>query len=159
MRQVLRRVLCAMAVLSLAFTGAAVAHDYQAGAIKVGHPWTRATAPGAPVGVGYMKITNTGNTPVQLTGATTPAATKVEVHTMSMDGGVMRMRPITGALTIPAKTTVELKSGGLHLMLIGLKKPLVVEDMVPLTLTFSGGLTLNVELYVEQISATSGHGH
>jgi copper(I)-binding protein len=158
MRSFIRQAFSAVAVLSLAFAGLAAAHDYQAGTIKVDHPWTRATAPGAQVGVGYMKITNNGAAPVQLIGASTPAAARVEVHTMSMDGGVMRMRAVP-SLTIPARGTVELKSGGLHLMLIGLKKPLVVEDLVPLTLNFSGGITLNVELYVEQMGASGGHGH
>lgn len=158
MRLFIRHAFGVVAVLSLAFASVALAHDYQAGPIKVGHPWARATAPGAAVGAGYMKITNSGDAPVQLVGATTPAAARVEVHTMSMDGGVMRMRPVP-ALTIPAQSTVELKAGGLHLMLIGLKKPLVVEDLVPLTLTFSGGLTVNVELYVEEISSGGGHGH
>jgi copper(I)-binding protein len=158
MRSFIRQAFLAVAVLSLAFAGLADAHDYQAGTIKVDHPWTRATAPGAQVGVGYMKITNNGAAPVQLVGASTPVAAKVEVHTMSMEGGVMRMRAVP-SLTIPARSTVELKSGGLHLMLIGLKKPLVVEDLVPLTLNFSGGITLDVELYVEQMGASVGHGH
>jgi copper(I)-binding protein len=157
MRQFFRHAFAALA-LSLALAATAAAHDYQAGPIKIEHPWARATAPGAAVGAGYMKITNTSDAPVQLVGGTTPVAARVEVHTMSMDGGVMRMRPVP-SLTIPARSTVQLKSGGLHLMLIGLKKPLVVEDMVPLTLNFSGGVTVNVELYVEQVGATGGHGH
>lgn len=159
MRQFIRHAFGAVAVLSLAIAGVADAHDYQAGPIKVGHPWTRATAPGAAVGAGYLKITNTSDKPVQLLGATTPAAAAVEIHSMTMDGGVMRMRPIAGGLAIPAKTTVELKSGGLHLMLLGLKKPLVVEDLVPLTLNFSGGISINVELYVEEMASAGGHGH
>lgn len=141
----------------LLMTHAALAHGYSAGPIRVEHPWAAATPPGAAVGAAYMRIANSGRTPVRLVGASTPAAARVEIHTMSMEGGVMRMRPVVGGLVVPAGGQVRLAPGGLHLMLIGLKGPLRVEDFVPLSLHFEGGLNLNLELYVE--ARAGGHAH
>jgi copper(I)-binding protein len=143
-----------------AMTATALSHEYVSGQIKVVHPWARATAPGATTGVGYMKIINQGATPIRLLGGSTPAATAVEIHAMSMDGGVMRMRPVGEGLVVPARGQIELKPGSIHLMLIGLKHPLVEEDLEPLTLNFDGGVRVNIELYIESMGAASGgHGH
>ena len=145
---------------AFAMTAGALSHEYAAGQIKVFHPWSRATAPGAGTAAGYMKIINQGAKPIRLLGGSTVAAAKVEIHAMSMDGGVMRMRPIGDGLVVPAGGQIELKPGGLHLMLIGLKHPLVEEEFEPLTLNFDGGVNVNIELYIESMgAASSGHGH
>jgi copper(I)-binding protein len=145
-------------VLTLSF-GAAAAHDYTGAGLKVVHPWTRATPPGATTAVGYMKLTNTGKIPLTLVGGSTPVAERVEIHSMSMDGGVMRMRPVP-SVDIEPGGTVELKSGGLHLMLIGLKRPLLQEEMIPVTLMLSSGAKIEIELYVEGMGAGTGmHDH
>lgn len=148
----------ALALLILAaVTSTAFAHGYSDGPIRIEHPWAAAAPQGATTGIAYMRISNTGNRPIRLMGGTTPVAQRVEIHTMSMDGGVMRMRPIVGGLVIPAGGEVRLAPGGLHLMLIGLKGPLVAEDFIPMTLHFEGGLNINLELYVEDRGA--GHMH
>lgn len=157
MRQFIRHALSAMAVLSLAFAGASAAHEYKVGPIKIVEPQARATAPGAAVGAAYMTLQNTGDTEVKVLGATTPIAASVEIHSMSMDGGVMRMRPVIGGLPIAAHSTVEFKSGGYHFMLLGLTKPLALGDHVPMTLTFSGGVTVNIEVHVEEPGAGGDH--
>ena len=150
----------ALAFALAAALSTAFAHEYTVGPVKVFHPWARATAPGATTGAGYMKIINQSAQPLRLIGVSSPVAAAVEIHNMSMDGGVMRMRPIVGGLVVPAGGQVQLRPGGLHLMLIGLKKPLVEEDFVPLTLSFDGGVKVNIELYVESMGAgASGHGH
>jgi hypothetical protein len=135
---------------------AALAHSYSGGAISIEHPWAAPTPPGAGVGAAYMTITNNGNTPVRLLGATTPAAAHVELHTMSVEGGVMRMRPMTGGAVIAPHGSFRFAPGGAHLMLIGLKKPLTLEEFIDLRLIFEGGKTLDVELYVE---AAASHAH
>jgi hypothetical protein len=152
------RTIIAVAPLALALlTNAVFAHGYSGGPIRIEHPWAAAAPQGATTGIAYMRIANTGRAPIRLMGAATPAAQRVEIHTMSMDGGVMRMRPIVGGLVIPASGEVRLTPGGLHLMLIGLKGPLVAEDFIPMTLHFEGGLNINLELYVED--RDSGHMH
>ncbi|MEA3027114.1 MAG: periplasmic copper chaperone, partial [Alphaproteobacteria bacterium] len=72
----------------------ASARDYKAGSLEIQQPWARATPKGATVAGGYMKITNTGTTPDRLVGGTNAASDKFEIHEMSMDGGVMKMRPL-----------------------------------------------------------------
>lgn len=129
----------------------AAAHDFKAGALKLDHPWTRATA--GSVGAGYVTIVNTGKAADQLVSASSPVASKTEIHTMTMDGGVMKMRPLPNGLGIPAGKTTSLKPGGYHLMLIGLKAPLVEGKLVPLTLTFAKAGTVKVELKVEAAGA------
>ena len=146
-------------VLLFGFLSVASAHEYALAGLKIVHPWTRATPPGATTGVAYLRFVNSRSTAMRLTGATTPVAQRVEIHVMSVDGGVMRMRPEQG-LDIPAQATVELKPGGIHLMLIGLSRPLTQEGMIPLTLVFGSGETFSIELYVEAIGAgSSNHDH
>ncbi len=157
MRSEILAMIAAPLVAFLLLTGVAVAHGYSAGPIRVEHPWAAATPPAAAVGAAYMVIVNTGRAPLRLIGASTPVAERVEIHTMSMEGGIMRMRPIAGGLLIPAGGQVKLAPGGMHAMLIGLKGRLIAEDFVALTLRFEGGLNVNVELYVEE--RAGGHGH
>ena len=146
--------------LMLLLTVAALSHEYASGPLRVVHPWSPPTTPGATVGAGYMKVVNAGPSPVRLLGASSPAASRVEFHSMSMDGGVMRMRPLPEGLIVPANGQIQLKRGGLHMMLIGLKRPLVEEELVPLTLIFDGGIRMDVELYVENMgTAASAHEH
>ena len=128
-----------------------LAHGFAAGSIRIGHPWSRETAPAQVVGAGFMTITNIGRTDDRLLSATSPTAREVQVHTVSMDGGVMRMRQLTAGLPIPAGATVTLRPGGYHIMLIGLKAPLRQGTMVPTTLTFQRAGTVNIAFKVEAV--------
>ena len=127
------------------------------GALSVVDPWTMATPPGAAVGAGYMTIRNQTGAAVRLTGGESPVAQRVEVHSMSMDGGVMMMRPVEGGLEIPAGGSVELKPDGMHLMLIGLQRPLVVGESVKLTLVFDDSTRIDAPLSVRAMGG--GHDH
>jgi copper(I)-binding protein len=124
--------------------------------VKIEDPWTRATAPGAKVGAGYMKITSTA--PDRLVGASTPAAGRVELHVTSKEGEVMRMREVK-AYDIPAKGGFELKPGGAHLMLVDLKAPLKQGTKVPVTLRFEKAGEVKVELQVRALGAVRQHSH
>lgn len=138
--------------VAAALLAPAAAHEFKAGALKLDHPWTRATA--GTVGAGYVTIVNTGKTGDQLVSASSPVAGKTEIHTMTMDGGVMKMRPLPNGIALPAGKTVALRPGGYHMMLIGLKAPLVEGKLVPLTLKFAKAGTVKVELKVEAAGAT-----
>jgi len=131
------------------------APEYTIGSIKVSTPWTRATPKGAPVGGGYLKITNTGSAPDRLIGGTFPGAGKVEVHEMSMDNGMMRMKQLPGGLEIAPGASVELKPGGYHLMFTGLKEPIAQGKPIAGTLVFEKAGTLSVEWAVSPIGAPS----
>jgi len=96
-------------VFAVLIATSAQAQEYKVGPLVIDQPWTRATPKSATVAGGYLKITNTGSTPDRLTGGSADVARKFEVHQMSMDGGVMKMRELTGGLEIPPGATVELK--------------------------------------------------
>jgi copper(I)-binding protein len=149
-------------IVSAAFllAGAAWAHDFTVGPLKIDHPWTRATPKGAPVAGGYLKITNNGTAPDKLIGGTFVNAGRFEVHEMKMDNGVMQMRPLTAGLEIKPGQTVELKPGSFHLMFMDLKTPVEQGKRVKGTLVFEKAGTVEVEYAVEAMgSSPGGHNH
>ena len=146
----LRRDLIAFgAAIALSASVPALASGQKAGAIEIQHPWARPTPPGAPTGGGYLTLVNHGSTPDRLLGGSTPVADRLEVHEMSMQGSIMRMRKLDDGVAIPANGTAELKPGGLHIMLIGLKKPLKLGDRVPAKLRFEKAGEVAVEFVVQ----------
>ncbi|MFA5902147.1 MAG: DUF1775 domain-containing protein [Hyphomicrobium sp.] len=112
--------------------------------ISIEAPWTRPASAGG-MGVGYVKITNKGSEADTLLGATSDAAERVELHetTISADG-VASMKKIDTAEIAPGKS-IELKPGGMHLMLIGLKAPIKEGDAVKAKLNFKNGGPVDVE--------------
>lgn len=136
-------------VVALAGVQGVFAHEFEIGAIEIEHPWARATPPGARVGGGYLVLENGGDAADRLVGATATVAERVEIHEMSVKDGVMVMRPVSGGLEVPAGGAVKLAPGGYHLMLMGLKQPLVAGDRFPGTLTFEHAGTVAVEFVVE----------
>ncbi len=146
--------MAAFAGLSLALVSLAGAQEYKVGSIEVDQPWSTATPRGASVAAGYMTIKNTGTEPDQLTGISTPAAGKVEVHEMTMDNGIMRMRPLPSGLEIKPGQTVELKPSSFHLMLMNLKGPIQRGKPFKATLTFAKAGPLDVEFAVEPMGAS-----
>ncbi|PZW42131.1 hypothetical protein C8P66_11923 [Humitalea rosea] len=135
----------------------AFAHSYTAGEVEIGHPWSRA-APAGRTGAGYMTLRTTGAAD-RLLSASSPAAERVELHTHIHEGAVMRMRPVTDIPVTPGET-VELKPGGLHLMLVNLTAALQPGARVPITLHFERGGDVTVELAVERAGAAApAHAH
>ena len=100
-----------------------------------------------------MTIKNTGTD--RLTGASTAVAGKVEVHEMTMDNGVMRMRPVAGGFEIKPGQTVELKPGGYHIMFVGMKEQLKTGEHFKATLEFAKAGKVDVDFTVEAVGATS----
>ena len=141
----------------------ALAHEYKAGDLHIGHPWARPTVAGQKSGGAFLKVENRGAAADKLLSARSDIAESTEVHSMTMDGNVMRMRELP-ELPIAAGQTVELKPGGLHLMFMGLKSPLTVGQSVPVTLRFERAGEVTVEVKVEAPAAAapkpaSGHNH
>ena len=106
-------------MIALACANDAAAHDYTLQRLRIDHPFARATPPGARSGGIYMTIENGGTAVDRLLRVASPAAASVELHSMTMDGNVMRMRAITG-LDIAPGAKVTLGSSGYHVMLVGL---------------------------------------
>jgi hypothetical protein len=144
------------ATLATFATLPAQAEDVTVGSLKISAPWARATPKGVGVGGGYMKITNTGTASDRLVGGVTDVASRFEVHEMTMDNGVMKMRPVTGGLEIKPGQTVELKPGGYHVMLMGLKEQLVQGQHFKATLEFAKAGKVDVDFAIEGVGAQSG---
>ena len=138
-------------ILAFAICGGAQAQTYTKGAIEIQAPWSRATPGGADVGAGYLVITNKGTQSDRLLSFATDLAAQPEVHEMTMDGGVMKMRPLPKGLEIPAGASIKLEPGGYHLMLLKLKKPLVQGQRYKATLVFEKAGPVDVEFEVRAI--------
>ena len=139
--------------LLLGASSLASAHGYKAGALEVGHPWSRATPPGAKVAAGYLSIKNNGDTADRLVAVSSAISDKGELHQMSVDptSGVMTMRPVEGGIEIPAGETVTLEPGNYHLMFVGLKQPAKQGERFKGTLTFEHAGSVEVDYAVEAI--------
>jgi copper(I)-binding protein len=153
--------ICLLAV-TMALAGPALAHEYNVGSLNIGHPWARATPKGAAVAGGYLKITNKGKEADRLTGASAAFAGRVEIHEMSEEGGVMKMRHLPKGIEIKPGETVELKPGSIHVMFMNLTSPLV-KDQKPRpkgTLVFEKAGTIEIEYAVEAVGGAPGeHDH
>ncbi|MGJ8584729.1 MAG: DUF1775 domain-containing protein [Marinosulfonomonas sp.] len=117
--------------------------------------FSRATLPNAPVAGGFLEITNSGTTDDRLIGATSAAAGRLEIHEMSMENDVMRMRKLENGVLIPAGETVTLKPGGFHIMFFDLKQPFVEGDTVDVELTFKTAGTVDFPLAIGAPNAKS----
>ncbi|MGU3494693.1 DUF1775 domain-containing protein [Xanthobacteraceae bacterium A53D] len=145
-------------VLTVAAQDAHAAHAaapaaQKAGDITIEQPWMRATPGGAKVAGGYLKLTNAGSSDDRLVSLTTEVAGRPEIHEMAMTDGVMTMRELPKGLDIPAGKSVELAPGGLHLMLMDLKRPLKQGEQVKATLVFQKAGKVDVTFDVRGIGA------
>ena len=113
---------------------------------KVEAAWARPTVSGQSGGGGFLKITG-GSANDRLLSASAGVSKMAELHTMEMDGDVMRMRPVDG-IAIPAGATVELKPGGNHVMFMGLTQTLKAGARFPLTLRFEKAGEVKVDMLV-----------
>ena len=159
------RLRSAVAAALCAVTFGVAAHGASVGDIAIGHPYATPSLPGTSNGAAYLaSIENKGAVADRLVRASTPVASRVELHTMAVDAqGVMRMREIDGIALAP-KAKVQMKPGsGLHLMLVGLKEPLKEDASFPLTLEFERAGKVEVKVIVgppkPPAAAASGHMH
>lgn len=155
------RSLFAFAFLVLIIPATAIAADTVKGDLVISDAWSRATPAGAPVGGGYLTITNKGSSTDRLVSFSTDLAGQPEIHEMKDEGGVMKMRPLKAGLAIPPGATVKLAPGGYHLMLLKLKKPLVAGQRFKATLVFEKAGPVEVEFEIRAMGGQQkkGHGH
>jgi copper(I)-binding protein len=133
----------------------ALAAENAAQAVKVGKSFVRAVPPGQKVSAAFMALNNTSKQDLKVISANSNVAQVVELHTHSHEDGMMKMRKIP-AIDLPAGKTTILQPGGLHVMLIGLKKDLVPGQAVPVTLTFNDGSKKEIEIPVMQMTQMGG---
>jgi copper(I)-binding protein len=121
-------------------------------AVRVEDPMARPSPTGAENGAAYLTIVNPTSEDDRLVSAASTVAGTVELHETVNDNGVMRMVPQPDGFPVPARSAVELKPGGKHIMLIGLKSPLEVGRKIEITLHFQKAGALSVTVPVRQIS-------
>jgi copper(I)-binding protein len=159
----IRLALFAAAIAAVLHGREAAAADFSVGSIQIGNPWTRATPRGADVAGAYMRLSNKGAAADRLIGGSSPVAGRFEVHRMTVEDGVMKMRPVDGGLEVKPGETVELKPGSFHIMLMGLRQPLEKGQKVKGSLVFEKAGTVEIEYAVEALGASApasgGHGH
>ena len=150
-----------LAAFGLAFLSSSLvfADDIKIGNLTISAPYVRAMVPGAPVGGGYMTITNMGGTDDRLVAASSPRAAAVQIHEMKMDNDVMIMRELAGGLPIPAGQTVELKPGGYHVMFMKVAEPFLQGQTVKATLKFEKAGSVDVDFPVGSIVANKETSH
>lgn len=138
----------------LSINSAALAHEYRAGDILIGHPYARATMPGQTSGGAYLTLENKGKQNDTLISVQSPAAQSAEIHTMSMTADhVMRMREVGSIELKPQEKIVMQPGDGYHIMLLGLKAPLKAGDKLPLTLTFKKAGKVEASISIEDNKA------
>jgi periplasmic copper chaperone A len=136
-----------LAAFAVLVSGATIAQA-QAPVTMTG-AWVREPVPGRPTTAAYVVLENPGATDLTIVSAATDAAGKVELHEMIRSGDMMRMSPVKSVI-VPARGKVELKPGGLHIMLFELKKPLKEGDSVELTFTTDKGATMKTTAAVKK---------
>jgi copper(I)-binding protein len=144
-----------LAAASALSGSAASALDYKVGALEIDSPWSRAVPKGAKVAAGYMKIKNTGTEPDRLVSGSTSVAGGLMIHEMTMDNGVMKMRPLPSGLEIKPGETIELKPGSFHIMMTDLKQPIQRGKPFKASLMFEKAGEVDVDFAVEAAGATS----
>lgn len=118
--------------------------------VTVSKPYVRAVPPGQRNSASFMVLTNNSDQPLVLKGAASPVAKFVELHTHTMEGGMMRMRQVP-QIDLPAGETVSLQPGGLHVMMIELQQELVPGAMVDITLQFGDGSEMLLQVPVVKL--------
>jgi len=138
----------------------AEAHGSRVGDLTVDHPYATPTPAGARTGAAYLRgLINRGKEADYLIAAATPRAESVEFHRSTLEGGVMRMRAVD-AIEIPPGAELKLRhDGGLHLMLVGLKEPLLDGQRFPMRLRFRHAGEIEVMVWVQKPQGRTAHAH
>jgi len=148
------RIFIGIGLVLVLMVGSAVAEQFKAGSLVVENPWARETPKGATVGGGYLEIRNTGSAPDRLIGGSVTAAKRFQVHNMTMENGVAKMREVTGGLEIKPGETIKFAPGSSHVMFVDLTQPLRAGDKVHGTLRFEHAGTIDIEYSVLGMGAS-----
>ena len=135
-------------VLSIVIIAAVFGAD-----IEIEGAYARASIPNVPNSAAFFVIKNNSDKDIAITSANSDVAEKNELHTHVKENKMMKMMKIE-KLVVPAKSSLELKSGGDHVMLMGLKKELKVGDEINLELSFSDGDKKNIKVPVKDLAST-----
>lgn len=155
------RITALISTLALAVTfawgGTAGAKNASIGALEIRDAWVRETIGPAKTAAGYLELHNGGQEAVTITGISCESAERAQLHTTVRDGDVIRMRPLESISIAPGET-VPLQPGGMHIMFMGVDKPLRTGMQVDLILTLSNGRAGHLKVPVRALNANSGQG-
>nr|WP_321309867.1 copper chaperone PCu(A)C [uncultured Campylobacter sp.] len=135
-------------VLSIASIAAVFGAD-----VEIDGAYARASIPNVPNSAAFFVIKNNSDKDIAITSANSDIAEKNELHTHIKENKMMKMMKIE-KLVVPAKSSLELKSGGDHVMLMGLKKELKAGDEISLELSFSDGDKKSIKVPVKDLAST-----
>lgn len=124
--------------------------------LQISDAWARETVAGQSTTAAYMTLANRGQGDDRLVSVAAAAPASASLHSTKNEGGISRMRSLESGLAIPAGATIDLKPGGTHVMLTGLKAPVRSGDVVKLTLRFEKSGERPVEFHV---ASAAGRGH
>lgn len=155
----MRPTLAACALVLICAGAGSAADMARIGDITIHDPWVRASLGNAPNSAAYMTLETTGDEADHLIGGETPVAERVELHTTTMEDGVARMRQVEAVEVAPGEPAV-LEPGSFHVMLVDLTETLEEGATIPLTLTFEGAGSVELELPVRGLAGgMQGGGH
>lgn len=121
--------------------------------VEIDGAYARASIPNVPNSAAFFVIKNNSDKDIAITGANSDIAEKNELHTHIKENQMLKMMKIE-KLVVPAKSSLELKSGGDHVMLMGLKKELKAGDEISLELSFSDGDKKSIKVPVKDLAST-----
>lgn len=121
--------------------------------VEIDGAYARASIPNVPNSAAFFVIKNNSDKDIAITSANSDIAEKNELHTHIKENQMMKMMKIE-KLVVPAKSSLELKSGGDHVMLMGLKKELKAGDEISLELSFSDGDKKSIKVPVKDLAST-----
>lgn len=149
------RIATVLVVVSLTVFAAAMivkpvrAHDYNAGEIKIDHPWARPTIGNVKNAAAYFVLDNKGDAGDRLVGVKTDIAARAEIHETVVKDGYAKMAPVAGGIAVAGKSVVKLEPRGKHIMLFGVKQKLEEGNSFPLTLKFEKAGDVAVVVKIE----------
>ena len=149
MRNLFSVVICSM----LLFAHPSLAQDMKNGGIMVEEAWARASAGPAKAGAAYLTLSTMSHDVDRLVDVKSNLANRTELHNHIMDGNVMKMVRVEGGIEVAPGTPTILQPGGLHVMFMGLKKPLIEGEKLPLPLVFEKAGEVDVEFVVQGVGA------
>ena len=121
--------------------------------VEIEGAYARASIPNVPNSAAFFVIKNNSDKDIAITSANSDIAEKNELHTHIKENEMIKMMKIE-KLVVPAKSSLELKSGGDHVMLMGLKKELKAGDEINLELSFSDGDKKSIKVPVKDLAST-----
>ena len=134
------------------------ADEYRLGDLLIDHPWSRELPAVSKNGAAYFRVENKGAKSDRILSASSPIAARSGLHTHEMEGGIMKMRQVA-SVEVPASGGVSFEPGGLHVMLLGLDRPLIAGESYPLTLTFERAGEIEMTVMVEPSEGVDHHEH